>query len=112
MDCAESFAEQRGQVRRGNGGAVRLVQLIGRSRATELLLTGNSISPKTAFDYGLVNKLTMGERDALPLSAGFSLLMGVSKEVYDRRSERGVFSRRDLIADGVGIALAAGLILL
>ena len=66
----------------------------------------------TGTQYGLVNKLTMGERDALPLSAGFSLLMGVSKEVYDRRSERGVFSRRDLIADGVGIALAAGLILL
>ncbi|MEM7107330.1 MAG: enoyl-CoA hydratase-related protein [Bacteroidota bacterium] len=41
----------------GNGGAVRLVQLLGKSRATELLLTGDSITPEKAFDYGLFNHL-------------------------------------------------------
>ena len=41
----------------GNGGMPRLKHLIGTRRATELLLTGDSIQPKTALEYGLVNHL-------------------------------------------------------
>ncbi|PWJ58014.1 enoyl-CoA hydratase/carnithine racemase [Dyadobacter jejuensis] len=41
----------------GNGGAVRLIDLIGKSRALELLLTGDSISPQQAYAYGLFTKL-------------------------------------------------------
>lgn len=41
----------------GNGGTVRMIDLIGASRAMELLVTGNSIDPKTAFSYGLFNQL-------------------------------------------------------
>ena len=39
----------------GYGGTQRLVQLIGKGRALELLLTGNMIDATTAFHYGLVN---------------------------------------------------------
>jgi len=39
----------------GYGGTQRLIHLIGKSRATELLLTGDMIDAETALDYGLVN---------------------------------------------------------
>lgn len=39
----------------GYGGTQRLVQLIGKGRAIELLTTGNMIDAMTAFNYGLVN---------------------------------------------------------
>jgi enoyl-CoA hydratase/carnithine racemase len=41
----------------GNGGTPRLIDLIGESRAMELLVTGDAIAPKQAFDYGLFNRL-------------------------------------------------------
>ena len=39
----------------GYGGTQRLVQLIGKGRAMELILTGNMIDANTALQYGLVN---------------------------------------------------------
>ncbi len=39
----------------GYGGTQRLVQLIGKGRALELLLTGNMIDASTALQLGLVN---------------------------------------------------------
>lgn len=39
----------------GYGGTQRLTQLIGKGRAMELLLTGNSIDAATALQYGLLN---------------------------------------------------------
>jgi enoyl-CoA hydratase len=39
----------------GYGGTQRLVQLIGKGRALELLMTGNMIDAATALQYGLVN---------------------------------------------------------
>ncbi|MGZ8553492.1 MAG: enoyl-CoA hydratase/isomerase family protein [Chitinophagaceae bacterium] len=39
----------------GYGGTQRLVQLIGKGRAMELLMTGNMIDANTALQYGLVN---------------------------------------------------------
>lgn len=41
----------------GYGGTQRLVQLIGKGRALELLMTGNMIDAQTALQYGLVNHL-------------------------------------------------------
>lgn len=41
----------------GNGGTPRLIDLIGASRAMDLLVTGNNISPQKAYDYGLFNQL-------------------------------------------------------
>ncbi|HVK97967.1 MAG TPA: enoyl-CoA hydratase-related protein [Flavisolibacter sp.] len=39
----------------GYGGTQRLVQLIGKGRALELLMTGGMIDAATALNYGLVN---------------------------------------------------------
>jgi len=39
----------------GYGGTQRLTMLVGKGRAIELLITGNSISADTALQYGLVN---------------------------------------------------------
>jgi enoyl-CoA hydratase len=39
----------------GYGGTQRLVQLIGKGRAIELLITGNMIDAATALQFGLVN---------------------------------------------------------
>ncbi len=41
----------------GWGGTQRAVKLIGASRANQLILTGERISAKTAFEWGLVNAL-------------------------------------------------------
>lgn len=41
----------------GYGGTQRLVQLIGKGRAIELLISGNMIDATTAAEYGLVNKV-------------------------------------------------------
>ncbi len=41
----------------GYGGTQRLVQLIGKGRAMELLMTGNMIDAGTALQYGLVNQV-------------------------------------------------------
>ncbi len=41
----------------GYGGTQRLAQLIGKSRALELLLTGDMINAEKAKEYGLVNEV-------------------------------------------------------
>jgi enoyl-CoA hydratase len=45
----------------GYGGTQRLVQLIGKGRALELLMTGEMIDAATALQYGLVNHVTTNE---------------------------------------------------
>ena len=42
----------------GYGGTQRLIQLIGKGKAVELLLTGDMINAEDAFRYGLVNYVT------------------------------------------------------
>lgn len=41
----------------GNGGTPRLIELIGMSRAMELVVTGDSIGPQQAYEFGLFNQL-------------------------------------------------------
>jgi enoyl-CoA hydratase len=45
----------------GYGGTQRLTQVIGRSRAMELLMSGNMITAKEAMEYGMVNKVVRQE---------------------------------------------------
>jgi len=55
----------------GWGGTTRLPRLIGKGRATQLLLTGEMIDAETALQWGLVNRVV----EATQLqSAGISLL--------------------------------------
>ncbi|HEX8278311.1 MAG TPA: enoyl-CoA hydratase-related protein, partial [Segetibacter sp.] len=46
----------------GYGGTQRLVQLIGKGRAIEMLITGNMIDANTALQYGLVNYVVAPEK--------------------------------------------------
>lgn len=63
--------------------------------------------------YTLVNKISLSEGDALPVSIGSAMVVGVSKELYDEYATPGNrLSYRDLAADAAGIALAVVLILL
>ncbi len=41
----------------GNGGTPRMIDLLGASRAMELLVTGNNITPQKAYEFGLFNQL-------------------------------------------------------
>jgi enoyl-CoA hydratase len=41
----------------GYGGTQRLVQLVGKGKAMELLLTGDAIDAQTALNLGLVNRV-------------------------------------------------------
>jgi enoyl-CoA hydratase len=45
----------------GYGGTQRLVQLIGKGRAIELLISGNMLDANTALQYGLVNAVVPQE---------------------------------------------------
>jgi enoyl-CoA hydratase len=46
----------------GYGGTQRLIQLIGKGKATELLLTGDMLSAEEAIKYGLANYITTPEQ--------------------------------------------------
>ena len=59
------------------------------------------------FQYLLVNKIEMDETYAMPVSLGLSFMAGITKEIQDRKSKNGFFSRRDLVANGLGILLSA-----
>lgn len=60
--------------------------------------------------YVLVRKTDWTDSDALPASIGSAAAIGLTKEFYDASTLTGHFCGRDLVADAVGIAFAAGLI--
>ncbi len=60
--------------------------------------------------YLFVNKFGMEENGAVYISASSSLLIGISKEFVDKKKPKGFFSRRDLLADILGIGFAVFLI--
>ena len=62
--------------------------------------------------YVLVNKMEMDETATLPVSLGISFTAGITKEIQDSKSKNGFFSRKDLVANGLGIILSAIIILL
>lgn len=83
---------------------------LGRDKA---LHTGGSFLLTLSGQYVLTAKLAASEGTALPIAAGTTLALGLTKEILDsRRTARPHFSTRDLVADAVGVALAVGLILL
>ena len=45
----------------GYGGTQRLVQLVGKNKAMELLMTGNMISATEAMEYGIVNQVVSAD---------------------------------------------------
>lgn len=55
----------------GAGGVQRLVRLIGRTRAMRLLLTGEPISGRTAFEWGLASDV-VADSDVLAKALGYA----------------------------------------
>jgi uncharacterized protein YfiM (DUF2279 family) len=60
--------------------------------------------------YVMVNKSGLSEQEALSYSVSSSALLGLAKELHDVQTKEKSFSWRDLIADGVGIAIAVFII--
>jgi hypothetical protein len=50
--------------------------------------------------------MNMAEEDALPFSVFSSVSAGIMKERYDMKKPKGYFSKKDLIANTLGILLA------
>ncbi len=72
------------------GGSTRLVRAVGLPRAKELIMTGRTITPETALQWGLVNEVTpAGEGLAAALRwheefrAGAPNAVGLAKKVLD-----------------------------
>lgn len=62
--------------------------------------------------YVWETKLELTEGEALPLAATTALTAGLLKEVLDsQRPHEAHFCYRDLVADAVGVLLAAGVVL-
>jgi enoyl-CoA hydratase len=60
-----------------DGGTVRLPQLIGLSRAMDMILTGRPVSAKEAYEFGLVNRII--EKDQNLLQATIELAESLSE---------------------------------
>jgi enoyl-CoA hydratase len=75
----------------GYGGSQRLPRIVGRGRALQLLLTGETIDAQEAYRIGLVNKVT-GNEELLPAThtmlkqmlANAPLALAYSIEAVDR----------------------------
>lgn len=61
--------------------------------------------------YVAVNKFDLSEQKAFPLSLSTAAALGILKEVYDSRQPGGHFSRRDLVANGLGLCLGSAVVL-
>lgn len=76
-DATFSLPEAKLGIIPGYGGTQRLVREIGKARATEIILTGRTVSVDEAQAFGLINRIA-GEGDALAeakrLAAGISEL--------------------------------------
>jgi enoyl-CoA hydratase len=67
----------------GYGGTQRLVQLVGKGKAMELLLTGDAIDAQTALNLGLVNRVVEPAEPNVPLNTtalGINDKMSISPE--------------------------------
>jgi len=81
------------------------------ARDKALHLTGSALWTLST-QYVLVRKAEWSGTDALPVSVASGAAVGVAKELYDATRPSGTASARDLVADAVGIGLAAGVIAL
>ena len=62
--------------------------------------------------YVLVNKMGKDETSALPVSLGIIFTAGITKEIQDSKSKNGFFSRKDVVANSMGIIFSVIIILL
>jgi len=93
------------------GGSQRLPHLVGLRRAKELILTGKTISAKTAEDWGLVNHvIEKDDTEADPLETARSFVKTISQHDPDAlcRSKELINRSVDLdLEDGIELELQA-----
>jgi enoyl-CoA hydratase/carnithine racemase len=94
----------------GNGGTQRLPRLIGWSRALELMVTGRTVSPREAYELGIVNALFPADQlqestleFARKLAAGATKAIGNIKLAVHRGMavdlESGLAIERELVPE-------------
>jgi enoyl-CoA hydratase/carnithine racemase len=94
----------------GNGGTQRLPRLIGTSRALDLMITGRTVTPREAYELGIVDALVpadeLGEKTleyAQKLAAGATRAIGSIKlavhEGIDDGLEHGLERERELVEE-------------
>lgn len=79
----------------------------GRDKADHLML---SAALTAAQYYALHRELEMSSRRSLQAAVISTAVIGVAKEIYDATARKRFASKKDLIADVLGIALAVVLI--
>jgi len=84
----------------GWGGTQRLPRLVGKGRATELILTGELISAQRALEIGLVNQV-----DDEPLKVAFDVAERIAQ-----RNPVAVRAAKQAIHVGLDAGVAAGLV--
>jgi enoyl-CoA hydratase/carnithine racemase len=94
----------------GNGGTQRLPRLIGRSRALDLMITGRTVTPKEAYELGIVDALFPADQlHARTLEYAHKLASGATKAIgniklavndgIDDGLERGLERERELVEE-------------
>ncbi|MFQ6616195.1 MAG: hypothetical protein ACE5HZ_05435 [Fidelibacterota bacterium] len=61
--------------------------------------------------YVAVNKFHLTEEEAFPVSVTSAAVTGLLKEIRDARRPDGYFSKRDLVANTVGLLLGSAVVL-
>ncbi|MBI4505619.1 MAG: enoyl-CoA hydratase/isomerase family protein [Chloroflexi bacterium] len=81
----------------GWGGGQRLVQIVGRSRALELLQTGDVIDAHAALALGLVDHV-VPRGEALPAAVALAERMAANPPLAVRHTKRALIQGRDMSA--------------
>ncbi|MBC8587798.1 enoyl-CoA hydratase-related protein [Paratissierella segnis] len=123
MACDIRFASENAkfgqpEIKLGNipgwGGTQRLPRLIGLSRAKQMVLSGEFISAKEAYDYGLVNKVLPDQESLLEesirlahvIASRGSISIAYAKKAINYSQETSLDAGLSLEAFGVGLCLS------
>ncbi|QYZ68699.1 enoyl-CoA hydratase-related protein [Neotabrizicola shimadae] len=81
----------------GAGGGQRLMALVGRARATRLVLTGEIIDAATAFDWGIAGWLANGP--ALPMAEDLATRLATRAPLALRAAKRSLVAGSEAALD-------------
>lgn len=79
----------------------------GKDKAKHFLLSAVITG---AVGYYAHYEHNQNRQDSQNMAVGFSLTLGIAKEIHDKRKPAGIFSWKDLIFDGLGIVAGIGVL--
>ncbi len=94
----------------GNGGTQRLPRLVGRAKALEMILTGNTIQATEAYRIGLVNRITSCDQ-VITTAMAMAKEMAVKGPIALRYAKEAVHEGMDMTLEQ-GLRLEADLYML